>query len=130
MLLEMLSPSSGGYDLLGSFRALIYTYRPGAVPPFYAVSGDSYIAAVDFSSPMRVKVLLTYGNASQPDSPHNGDQLMLYAKDQLRSAPLLTSAQNSGKIHKDRPWCIYWFSDILSLEQSDLYLSHSCIENE
>jgi len=79
-------PASGGYDLLGSFRALSYTYQPGASPPFYAVSGDSYIAAVDFSSPMRAKVLLTYGNASQPDSPHNGDQLTLYAKNQMRDA--------------------------------------------
>jgi acyl-homoserine-lactone acylase len=30
-------------------------------------------------------VLLTYGNASQPGSPHDGDQLALFAADRLRT---------------------------------------------
>lgn len=79
-------PASGGYSLFGSFRALSYTYQPGVQPPFYAVQGDSYIAAVEFSTPVRAQVLLTYGNSTQPGSPHNGDQLMLYAKNQMRDA--------------------------------------------
>jgi acyl-homoserine-lactone acylase len=31
-------------------------------------------------------VLLSYGNATQKDSPHNGDQLELFAKKELRDA--------------------------------------------
>ena len=48
--------------------------------------GDSYIAAVEFGDSVRAQVLLTYGNASQPGSPHIGDQLVLAAKGELRPA--------------------------------------------
>jgi acyl-homoserine-lactone acylase len=46
--------------------------------------GDSYIAAVEFTVPVQAKSLVTYGNASQPDSPHVGDQLALAARGELR----------------------------------------------
>jgi acyl-homoserine-lactone acylase len=39
---------------------------------------------VEFSSPVRAKVILTYGNSSQPDSPHNGDQLKLFSEKKMR----------------------------------------------
>ena len=40
--------------------------------------------AVEFSNPVRAQALLSYGNASQPDSPFRGDQLQLFSKKQLR----------------------------------------------
>ena len=40
------------------------------------------MAVVEFSEPVRV--LLGYGNASQPDSPHRGNQLDLMARLELR----------------------------------------------
>jgi acyl-homoserine-lactone acylase len=85
-------PGSGGPDDLGIFR--VVEYDPGANGQFYADDGDSYIAAVEFSSSgvMQARVLLTYGNSSQPDSPHNGDQLALYAHNQLRTAWLTYQA--------------------------------------
>ncbi len=46
--------------------------------------GDSYIAAVEFADPVRAQALVSYGNASQPGSPHIGDQLALAAKGELR----------------------------------------------
>ena len=46
--------------------------------------GDSYVAAVEFSDPVRAQAIVTYGNASQPGSPHIGDQLALAAKGELR----------------------------------------------
>jgi acyl-homoserine-lactone acylase len=46
--------------------------------------GDSYIAAVEFAVPVRAQALVTYGNASQPGSPHIGDQLVLAARGELR----------------------------------------------
>ena len=77
-------PASGGPgDPYGIFRALYYTQSQGQ---YVADAGDSYIAVVQFSTPIQAKVLLTYGNSSQPDSPHNGDQLALYAKNQMRTA--------------------------------------------
>jgi acyl-homoserine-lactone acylase len=51
-----------------------------------STGGDSYVAAVEFSNPVRARVLLTYGNATQPGSPHVGDQMELFSKKQLRPA--------------------------------------------
>jgi len=49
-------------------------------------AGDTYIAAIEFSQPVRAQVLTTYGNASQPNSPHIEDQLPLFARNQMRPA--------------------------------------------
>lgn len=46
--------------------------------------GDSYVCAVEFSSPVRAKAVLGYGNASQPGSPHNGDQMALVSSKEMR----------------------------------------------
>jgi acyl-homoserine-lactone acylase len=39
---------------------------------------------VELSEPVRARALLTYGNASQPGSPHRADQLPLFARQELR----------------------------------------------
>ncbi len=77
-------PSNGAGDLLGTFR--IIDYKPDKDGRFASQGGDTFIAAVEFSTPIRAKVLLTYGNSSDPNSPHYGDQLVLSAKKQLRDA--------------------------------------------
>lgn len=48
--------------------------------------GDSWVGIVEFGDPVRAQVLLSYGNASQPGSPHNGDQLRLFSEKRLRPA--------------------------------------------
>ncbi|HEY9814214.1 MAG TPA: penicillin acylase family protein [Candidatus Obscuribacterales bacterium] len=65
-------PVSGGSDDLGIFRTLWFT--PNEDETFTAIGGDSFIALVEFSSPLQAKVLTAYGNSSQPNSPHAGDQ--------------------------------------------------------
>lgn len=73
-------PSNGGPgNPFGIFHVVQYSDRQ-------ANYGDSYIAAVQFSNPLRAHVLTAYGNSSQPGSPHAGDQLALLAKKQLRTA--------------------------------------------
>lgn len=51
-----------------------------------AEGGDSYVAAVEFGETVQARVLLTYGNASQPGSPHIGDQFALSANGEMRTA--------------------------------------------
>ena len=75
-------PASGGPSRLGVFRSLEFT--PDRDGRFRALFGDSFVALVEFCQPVRAKVLLSYGNASQPGSPHRGDQLALFARKQLR----------------------------------------------
>jgi acyl-homoserine-lactone acylase len=75
-------PANGGPSALGAFR--VVGYQPGRDGKFTAVSGDSYVAVVEFSNPVRARTLVSYGNASQPGSSHAADQFPLFAKKELR----------------------------------------------
>jgi acyl-homoserine-lactone acylase len=77
-------PASGGPGELGLLRVL--NFAPGQDEHSQAVFGDTYVAAVEFADPVQAQVLLTYGNASQPGSPHVGDQLALFARKEMRQA--------------------------------------------
>jgi len=77
-------PASGAAGELGSFR--VVEYLPTTDQRFQAYFGDSFIAAIAFTQPLQAQTLMVYGNASQPHSPHVGDQLPLYAKNQLKPA--------------------------------------------
>jgi acyl-homoserine-lactone acylase len=76
--------ANGAGDLLGCFRVL--KYKPAKDGRFAAAGFDNFVAAVEFATPIRAKVLLTSGNSCDPNSPHYGDQLVLPAKKQLRDA--------------------------------------------
>jgi len=75
-------PANGGPGGLGIFRAL--DFAPTSKGRFQAVSGDSFVATIEFSQPVRAMALLSYGNATQPNSPHLGDQLQMFTRKQLR----------------------------------------------
>lgn len=75
-------PSNGGAGELGIFR--VTWYQPADSNRFSAMGGDSYQAVIEFADPVRARVLLSYGNASQPGSPHQGDQLPLYSRKEMR----------------------------------------------
>jgi acyl-homoserine-lactone acylase len=77
--------SGGPNDPLGIFNALPLpfdlTYMAIEDNP-----GDTWIAVVEFGETATAHLLLSYGNASQPGSPHRGDQLPLLARGELRPA--------------------------------------------
>lgn len=75
-------PANGASGSLGVFRVTACAGPPDA--PRQVVGGDSFVAAVEFADPPRAFALIAYGNASQPGSPHLGDQLGLHATQQLR----------------------------------------------
>lgn len=75
-------PGNGGADPLGIFRSLYFS--PESDGKFKSELGDSYVAAIEFSNPVRAMALTSYGNATQPGSPHIGDQLNMFAKKKLR----------------------------------------------
>ena len=83
-------PANGNNDLLGTFRVLTFVADDDL--RFRPVHGDSYIAVVEFGETVRAEVLLSYGNATQPHSPHVGDQLTLFADKALRPALLTREA--------------------------------------
>ena len=78
-------PGNGGPGGLGIFRVIGYSPDQERQGKMAASGGDSYVAAIEFSKPVRARVLLSYGNSSQPGSPHASDQLPLLANKQLRA---------------------------------------------
>jgi acyl-homoserine-lactone acylase len=77
-------PANGGFGNLGIFRVI--TFGPLHGKTRSQTHGETYIAAVEFGNPVKARVLLTYGNSSQPGSPHQSDQLPLLARKELRTA--------------------------------------------
>ena len=46
--------------------------------------GETFVALVEFSDPVRAEVLMSYGNSSNPDTPHYTDQLPHLSESRLR----------------------------------------------
>lgn len=75
-------PANGAEDPLGVFRSL--WFAPNKDGSFQTIGGDSFVAVVEFANPVKAKVLNSYGNSTQPNSPHQTDQLGMFARQQLR----------------------------------------------
>lgn len=78
-------PASGASgDPMGVFRVAEFDPRVEE-GPYSVVAGDSFYFVVEFTPDgPRAEGLLAYGNASWADSPHWGDQLELFARQELR----------------------------------------------
>ncbi|MCJ7465095.1 MAG: penicillin acylase family protein, partial [Maribacter sp.] len=90
-------PANGIDGSMGVFRVA----WPGGADEnnMYVGGGDSWVGVIEFGDNVRAKVLLSYGNATQKDSPHNGDQLELFSKKELRDA-WLTKAEVEAHTEK------------------------------
>ncbi|MCB0666641.1 MAG: acylase [Saprospiraceae bacterium] len=77
-------PANGIDGILGTFRVA----WPGDSDDthLYVGGGDSWVGIIEFGDNVKAKVLLSYGNATQNDSPHYGDQLELFSRKELRDA--------------------------------------------
>ncbi len=79
-------PANGGPGGYGIFRTVYF--MDDADNKKRAVAGETFVAVVEFADTVRARVLLSYGNSSQPDSPHRGDQLEMLSNKELREALL------------------------------------------
>ena len=77
-------PANGIDGSLGVFR--VAWPGGGDENNMFVGGGDSWVGVIEFADQVRAKVLLSYGNATQDDSPHKGDQLELFSKKELREA--------------------------------------------
>ena len=77
-------PANGIDGSMGVFRVA----WPGGADDdsMFVGGGDSWVGIIEFGDSVKAKVLLSYGNATQKNSPHNGDQLELFSKKELRDA--------------------------------------------
>jgi acyl-homoserine-lactone acylase len=71
-----------GLSEVGSFNAGFY--RPMSKTKYTLLGGSAYTSVVEFGSKIKAKGILSYGNASQKDSPFYGDQLQLLIDGELR----------------------------------------------
>lgn len=76
-------PGTGGPQYLGVFRIMMRT-SPTEGDEIVGDFGDTFVLVVEMGENVKAKGLLTYGNSSNPDSPHFGDQLELFSKNELR----------------------------------------------
>ncbi|MCC5842012.1 MAG: penicillin acylase family protein [Opitutales bacterium] len=78
-------PARGSSGGLGSFHVNNYG-PPGDDHTREVVFGDTFVAIVGWSDEgLRADLRLSYGNASQPGSPHAHDQVELLARNTFRS---------------------------------------------
>ena len=75
-------PANGSSGTYGVFR--VVGYEADGPNRYRAVGGDSYVAAIEFSSPVRAASIIASGNASRAGSPHRTDQLGLFSAKQLK----------------------------------------------
>jgi acyl-homoserine-lactone acylase len=71
-----------GLSEIGSFNAGFY--RPMSKTKYTLLGGSAYTSVVEFGDKIKSKGILSYGNASQKDSPFMGDQLQLLLDRKLR----------------------------------------------
>ncbi|WP_411768893.1 acylase [Winogradskyella sp. A3E31] len=91
-------PANGIDGSMGVFR--VAWPGGGDENNMFVGGGDSWVGVIEFGEDVKAKVLLSYGNATQNDSPHKGDQLDLFSKKQLRDAWFTSSdvKANSSRI--------------------------------
>ncbi|MFO7668414.1 MAG: acylase [Bacteroidales bacterium] len=86
-------PANGGPGEYGIFRTIYYT--DASEHKKAAIAGETFVAVIEFGEKVRAKVLLSYGNASQPGNKHAGDQLKMLSEKKLRPALLdITDIRN------------------------------------
>lgn len=76
-------PGSGGFGNLGAFNVITWSPQneDGIRTP---VHGETWVAMVEFSNPIRAWGLMSYGNSRQPGTSHYSDQLHLLSENRYR----------------------------------------------
>jgi len=90
-------PANGVDGSLGVFR--VAWPGGGDEDHMYVGGGDSWVGVIEFGDSVRAKVLLSYGNATQPNSEHFGDQLELFSKKEFRDAWFTKEAIKANTSH-------------------------------
>ena len=76
-------PGNGGFGNTGIFRTI--TWGPLKDGKRIPVHGETWVSLLEFSTPIKARGLMSYGNASQPGSPHRADQLKHLSDKTLRT---------------------------------------------
>lgn len=76
-------PGNGGFGNTGVFHVITWgPLKDGKRTP---VHGETWMSMVEFSTPIKAVGLMSYGNSTQPGSPHRSDQLEHLSNKTFRS---------------------------------------------
>jgi acyl-homoserine-lactone acylase len=76
-------PGNGGFGNLGIFRTITWGALENGQRKVNA--GETWVAMIEFSNPIKAMGVMSYGDSSQPGSKHNSDQLHFVAERKLRT---------------------------------------------
>jgi acyl-homoserine-lactone acylase len=76
-------PGNGGFGNTGVFHVI--TWGPMKDGKRTPVHGETWMSMVEFSTPIKAVGLMSYGNSTQPGSPHRSDQLDHLSKKTFRT---------------------------------------------
>jgi acyl-homoserine-lactone acylase len=77
-------PVGGLTGEFGAFRIIGYEEQPDG--KFVARGGDSYVLAVEFTTPPTAYSIMAYSQSDDPRSPHHTDQTELFAREEWKRA--------------------------------------------
>lgn len=75
-------PGRGGFGNLGVFDVI--TWDPIKNGERLPQHGETWVAMIEFGTPLRAKGLMSYGNSTAPGTAHNRDQLQLLSDGEFR----------------------------------------------
>ncbi len=94
-------PGNGGFGNTGIFRTITWgALKDGKRTPQH---GETWVSLVEFSTPIKAVGMMSYGAASQPGSPHRGDQLKHLSDKTLRTL-WTTRAQVEQNLEATTPY--------------------------
>ncbi len=93
-------PGNGGFGNTGAFRTI--TWQPMKDGQRTPRHGETWISMVEFSTPLKARGLMSYGNSSQPGSPHTNDQLRFLSDKTYRT--LWVNRQDVEANLEEREW--------------------------
>jgi acyl-homoserine lactone acylase PvdQ len=76
-------PGHSGYGNLGSFDVITWS-EPNADGVRTPMHGETWVAMVEFSTPIKAYGRMSYGNSRQPGTTHYSDQLELLSDNEYR----------------------------------------------
>jgi acyl-homoserine-lactone acylase len=77
-------PAGSGSGSIGIFPSMIFgRFDKEGIRD--AVSGETWISMVEFTTPLKAEGLMTYGNSTQPGTKHRSDQVALLGARKLRT---------------------------------------------
>ncbi len=77
-------PGESGSGSIGIFPSMVFG-KFGSDGTRDALSGETWISAVEFTTPLKAEGLMSYGNSTQPGTKHRSDQVALLGQRKLRT---------------------------------------------